>query len=147
MNILNFKRLFFLIPLILCSCISMVPENVVTQLDRDFEGGSENCKAMFMAMPVDCKENPSYCIDYQFNKNIVSYQDAAQTTIASFAVAKTEDNKIAVCSWARHGSLRGWSSLDKYALASCERMRLTDMSKRQISLKACEIYAHGNDIL
>ena len=125
----------------------MVPGNVVTQLDRDFEGGSENCKAMFKAMPVDCKENPSYCGDYQFNKNIVSYQDSAQTKEASFAVGKTEDNKIAVCSWNSHGTLRGWSSLDKNVLASCERMRLSYMSKNQISLKACEIYAHGNDIL
>ena len=140
------KTFLVLSSFFLTSCISMVPENVVGQLTKDFVG-AERCMGMFMALPKDCRENPSWCVDLDFfNKNIVSYQDGAQTMLASFAVARKEDNTVAICNWNRHGTLRGWNTLDKAVLSACEKQRLTYMSKNQISLNKCEIYAHGNEI-
>jgi hypothetical protein len=139
---------FLLVSLLtLVSCVGMVPDSVIGQLKKDFEGAPDYCIGMFMNRGLECKDNPSWCVDYNLARNVQSYQDAAQTMLASFAVARKEDNTIALCTWNRQGTFRGYDSLDKLLLSSCERVRLTYMSKNQISLKKCEIYAHGNDIL
>ena len=128
-------------------CVTVTPPEVLSLIEKDFDG-APNCVAMFKALPKDCRDNPSYCLDFNYNKNIQSYQDAAQTTNASFVISRYEENnKVALCNWNRAGTLRGWTYLDNITLSSCEKSRLTFMSKTNTPLKQCEVYAHGNKVL
>jgi len=136
-----------LVMFISASCVSVAPPDVMARVEQDL-AGVPTCIEMFRAVPADCKANPSYCLDVDFfNKNIVSYQEGAQTANAVFAVSRYEEtNFVALCNWNRAGTLRGWKYIESNVLAACEKSRLTFMSKNNTSLKSCEIYARGNEI-
>ena len=146
MKTINFYGVITAI-LFLVGCVSAPPQDTISRVQSDLAGAT-NCIEMFKALPVDCKENPSYCVDLDFfNKNRVSYQDAAQTMNAVFTVARyDENNSVAICTWNKAGTMRGWKYLESATLAACEKQRLTYMSKNDISLKSCEVYARGNEI-
>jgi len=122
-------------------CVNSTPTDTASKVAGDF-GLNQPCIDMFNAVPVDCKNNPSLCVGMQ------GYQEVAQgSQMATFVISKDEDDKVRLCTWSAVGFMRGRDYVDNYVLASCERQRLTWMSRNKKSLQACKVYAYDNDIL
>ena len=126
---------------ILSGCVAMPPVDLTQRVRSDL-AGVPDCAKMFLAVPVDCRSDRSLCVG-----GILSYQEDAQgVKNAIFAVAETEGNSVKACSWTSAGFARGWSYVENSALASCERARISHMSKTGELLKSCRVYARDNNI-
>jgi len=126
---------------ILSGCIASPPAELAQRVQSDLAGVS-SCAKFFLAVPADCISDRSLC-----SGGVLSYQDAAQSPQnAVFAVAETEDNSVKTCSWSSAGFARGWGYVENRALASCEQLRISHMSKTGEVLKPCRVYARDNNI-
>ena len=141
MNYITKVFFYIIMILIITGCVSATPVETASKVISDF-GANQQCIDMFNAGPVNCQQDRKLCV------GLVSYQEVAQDSrLASFAIAKDENNNVRLCTWSSAGFLRGRDYVDNFVLSSCEKQRLTLMSRTQSSLLACEIYAHDNDIL
>ena len=108
---------------------------------------SEYCKKMFLATGIDCPSDRSLCASNGF-QNVISYQESAQgAENAVFAVVEDSSGKVASCNWSTAGFMRGMEYLENRALATCERTRMTLISKTGNEYRACRIFARNNDVL
>ena len=132
------QYLFYAVTIgLLTGCITPVPSELIPILDLDM-GANSQCKAMFIAYPRTCAQDPSCTI---------SYQEVAQTASkAIFAVTRGNDGMVKYCSWSYAGMIYDGERPINQALALCERGRLSYISARNEELSPCEVYARGNSI-
>ena len=125
---------------ILSGCVATPPVDLALRVQSDLAGNAA-CAKMFLAGPADCRSNRSLCA------GLLSYKEEAQgPKNAAFAVTETESDSVKTCSWSSAGFARGWSYVENRALASCELLRISHMSKTGEILKPCRVYARNNDI-
>jgi|LauGreDrversion4_2_1035121.scaffolds.fasta_scaffold474022_1 hypothetical protein len=125
----------------LSGCVSLPPPTLVDRVKSDMVS-APSCAQLFLAGPVDCRTDRSLCVN-----GILSYQEDAQgPKNAAFTVFENEVGQIKGCAWSSAGFARGWEYVENSALASCEKLSVSTMSRTGERMKPCRVYARDNEI-
>lgn len=125
----------------LSGCVSFPPPTLADRVKADMVN-VPSCAQMFLAVPVDCRKDSSLC-----SGGLLSYQEVAQgAENAVFTVFENEAGQIKGCAWSSAGFARGWDYVENLALASCEKLSVSTMSRTGERMKPCRVYARDNDV-